>query len=190
MASINWAGELAEYLKLGPDATAARGTLLASLGDAVQAAMERYMGRTLGVMTYTEFYDGNGRPVLYLRNDPVTAVSSLTVNGVAIVVGDPLVPTYPPADVVIHGAGLRLTTGGVFPCGYANVIVTYTAGFAVPPPDIVQAGVSWAAVIFKDRDRAGLSSEGASGQSTSFTREMPPFVRTVLDKWVRWGKPC
>lgn len=190
MASIDWSGKLAQYLKLGADATAQRGDLLASLGDAVQGAMERYMGRTLGVMTYSEVYDGNDKPILFLRNDPIVSVSSLTINGASVTVGDPLAPTYPPADVVIRGAGLYRTTGCVFPAGYSNVIVSYSAGFAVPPAEIIQAGVSWAAVLFKDRDRAGLASEGAGGQSTSFVREMPPFVKTVLDKWVRWGKPC
>jgi hypothetical protein len=190
MASINWAGEIAEYLKLGADATTTRGALLASLGDAVQGAMERYMGRTLSVMTHMEVYDGNDHSMLFLRNDPVLSVSSLSVNGAAVTVGSLIAPTYPPATVVIYGSGLRYTTGNVFPAGFSNVRVTYSAGFDVPPPDIVQAGVSWAAVLFKDRDRAGLASQGAGGQTTSFTREMPPFVKTVLDKWVRWGKPC
>lgn len=190
MASIDWNGELVRYLKIGASPGAELGALFASLGGAVQGAMERYIGRHLDVQTHTEVYDGHGRSMLYLRNDPVVSVSSLVINGATVTVGDPLAPIYPPAEVVIHGAGLRYTTGNVFPAGYANISVTYRAGFDVPPDDIVQAGVSWAAVLFKDRDRAGLASEGAGGQSTSFTRDMPPFVKTTLDKWVRWAKPC
>ena len=113
------------------------------------------------------------------------------VNGATVTVGDVTAPTYPPATVVITGGNaLRYTDGNVFPLGSANVIVTYDAGFEIPPPDLVQAGVSWIALLFKDRDRAGLGSEGGGGQSTAFTREMPPFVKSVLSKWVRWGKPC
>lgn len=189
MASIDWNAELVRYLKIGASPGSELGTLFASLGGAVQGAMERYIGRHLDVQTHAETYDGNGRSMLYLRNDPVISVSSLVINGVTYVVGDPLAPTFPPAEFVIHGAGLRCT-GGVFPAGFANISITYLAGFSIPPPDIVQAGVSWAAVLFKDRDRSGLASEGAGGQSTSFTRDMPPFVKTTLDKWVRWTKPC
>jgi len=191
MASYNWSGEIAAYLKLGADATSERGALLAAIGDSVQAAVERYIGRTLERTTYTEVYDGHDRATLFLRNAPVASVTSLSVNGATVTVGSLSAPAYPPATVVIKGGNsLMYTDGNVFTAGTANVIVTYVAGFDVMPPDIRQAVVTWSALIFKDRDRAGLGAEGVGGQSTSFVREMPPFVRDVLTKWQRWGKPC
>lgn len=190
MASIDWASAIAQYLKLGPDATAARGGLLAALGDSVQSQIEQRIGRPLSAAEATEVYDGDDKTVLILRRDPVLSVTSLYVNGAAVTVGALGATTYPPAAVIIRGQSLRYTNGSVFTAGYGNVIVTYTAGFNVPPPDLVQAGVIWAGMLFKDRDRLGLNSEGAGGQSTSFTREMPPFVVEACDKWTRWGLPC
>lgn len=190
MASIDWNAELVRYLKIGAAPGSELGALFASLGSAVQSAIEQYIGRKLEAVTYTETYDGKGKPLLFLRHDPVISVSALSVNGNVVVVGNPLVPTYPPADVVIYGSGIRYTTGNVFTPGFSNIIVTYTAGFAIPPDDIVQAGVSWAAVLFKDRDRSGIASEAAGGQTTTFTRDMPPFVKTALARWVRWDQPC
>lgn len=190
MASIDWAGKAAQYLHLGSDATATRGDLLAALGDAVQNAIENRICRTLDVRSYVEAYDGNGKAWLPLRWDPVQSVSTLTVNGSAVTVGSLTAPTYPPAACVVQNRdSLILTDGSVFPLGFANVIATYSAGFDVPPADLVQAGVSWIALLFKDRDRSGLSSENAGGQTNSFTHEMPPFVEAAVSRWVRWGRP-
>lgn len=191
MASHNWSSEIAQYLKLGADATSERGTLLAAIGGSVQAACERFMGRALELATYTEAYDGNDKSTIFLRHAPVKSVTTLTVNGAAVTVGSLTAPTYPQATVIIiPSGGLRYTDGNYFPAGVGNVIVTYVAGFDTMPEDIRQAVVSWSALLFKDRDRSGLSSEGVGGQSTSFTRDMPPFVRDVLVKWQRWGRPC
>ena len=184
MPSVNWSSACADYLRLGAGAAGTSGALLASIGGAVQGLMERYISRTFDAVTYTaEAYDGNDRQTLYLRHDPVTAVSSLTIGGTAV----------PSTDYVIHanGAAIKLL-GGVFHAGTANVLVTYTAGLSGPdgpPPELVQAGVSWVAVIWKDRDRSGISSESAGGQNVTFTREMPPITKIILDKWKRGYVP-
>lgn len=183
MPSVDWSSACAEYLRLGAGAAGASGALLASIGGAVQGAMERYLSRTLDAVSYTETYDGNDRQTLYLRHDPVTAVSSLSIGGTAV----------PSTDYVIHAAGAALKlTGGLFHAGTANIVVTYTAGLSGPngpPPELVQAGVSWVAVIWKDRDRSGIQSESAGGQNVTFTREMPPITKMILDKWKRGYVP-
>lgn len=187
MPSIDWAGKAAEYLHLGADATAARGTLLASLGSAVQAEIERYCNRTLDVLSYTEVYDGNGMPRIYLRHDPVVSLTSVLLDGTALTVG--AATTYPLPDVTVRGEScISRANGNVFPLG-STVVVTYDAGYAVAPPEIVQAGVSWIALLFKERDRAGLSSENVGGQTTAFDRKMPPFVELVLNNFRRGYVP-
>lgn len=191
MASIDWSSKIAEYLNVGADTLGSRGALLAAIGSSVQHAIETRIGRHLDVQSHTEVYDGNGHRVLFLRWDPVVSVTALTVNGATIVVPAPDTNAYPPSQIVIRDRNsLAYTDGGFFSLGYGNVVVTYSAGYAVPPDSIVQAGVLWGAAIFRDRDRVGMSSSGAAGQTTSFTRDLPKHVEQAIAAYVRWDKPC
>jgi hypothetical protein len=86
--------------------------------------------------TYTEKYSGTGNQRFMLRNWPVTAVQSLSIDGVAAVAC-----TTPPL-----GAGFQFDAwdgycpGGMsmiginssfFTRGFQNVLVTYTAGYLI-----------------------------------------------------------
>ena len=178
MASIDWSSRIAAYLNLGADSQGSRGELLAALGGSVQEAIEARTGRRFEAQDYTETYDGNGRRTLFLRWDPVISVTSVSVDGDAL------------TDWVARDNGVTLKYGSVFPEGIGNVEVVYRAGWEVAPPALVQAGVYWAASLFKDRDRLGISSIGAGGQTSSYAREIPAFVEKLIAPFVRWDKPC
>lgn len=182
---MDWSSRIAEYLHLGPDSTGQRGGLLAALGTSAQSAVERYLGRTLDVQEYTESYDGTGKDTLSLRHDPIVSVSALSVCGSPLTVGDPAAPAFPPEPVEIEGPYLIRTDGGTFLAGRRTVTVTYRAGYEIPPPAIVQACVDWAALLFKDRDRVGLSSENVGGQSFGITHDVPKRIKETLEPWRR-----
>jgi hypothetical protein len=187
MASGDWAARVAQYLKLGVKDTTERGELLAAIGGAVESAMERKTGLTFDKTTFRELYDGGGRDTLFLRHAPVLSVSSLSVLGSTITVGslDGDAAVWPPPACLLDGASAKLTlNGGAFPFG-ANTFVVYDAGFDVLPADLVQAGVDWAAAIFKDRDRVGLSNENVGGQSFGITHDIPKRVNDALLRWKR-----
>ena len=95
MASLDWTSAIVQYLKLGADATATRGTLIESIASGVQSSIEKYIGRTLDVQTHTEYYNGNDKPTLYLRWAPVVSVVSVSLNSAPLTVGDPAAPTFP-----------------------------------------------------------------------------------------------
>lgn len=133
--------------------TTDQGTLLDAIGDAVQSAIEEEVGRGLASSSFVEGYDGNDRSTLYLRHDPVTAVSSVTRNGESLTVGSSAAATYPPKQVVWEAdvqrlGALRLTDGSVWDRGSMNIVVSYTAGYATPPAALVRAGVIWSAYLF------------------------------------------
>ncbi len=196
MPSVDWNAALRQYLKLDAASDATLGALLATLGGACQSAVETQIGRTFDVRGYTEYYDGNGKPDLFLNWDPIVTVPSLSVDGQAVTIGDPLAPTYPPAACVVmsNKAGLSLTDGSLFFRGFSNVLVTYTAGLAdpdllVPPPELVFAVTYWAGMLFKDRDRLGISSNIVGQQTTTFTRVIPDAVKLMIAGWRRPLKP-
>ena len=178
MASIDWSSKIAAYLNLGTDTLGTRGELLAAIGSSVQEALEARIGRRFEAQDYTETYDGNGRRTLFLRWDPVVSVTSVTID------------TAVWTDWVARDGGITLKYGSVFTAGVGNVEIVYRAGWEVAPPALVQVGVYWAAAIFRDRDRVGLSNSGAGGQSTSYAREIPPFIEKLITPFVRWDKPC
>lgn len=180
MASIDWSSQIAAYLNLGTDTLGSRGTLLAAIGSAVQAAVEARIGRRFEAQDYTETQDGNGRRTLYLRWDPIVSVTSVTIDS----------GLWASTSYVVRDGSITLTNGSWFPCGVGNVVVVYRAGYETPPDALVQAVVYWSASIFKDRDRIGISSIGAGGQSSSYARDVPAFIEKLISPFIRWDKPC
>ena len=115
---------------------------------------------------YSEVYNGSGTDMQFLRNWPILSVSSLVVNGVAMLPS----PGFPQPGYTIGGSGKFLTLSGgaqgwpyarggngwKFPNGTQNVAVTYIAGFpaqtitnelqtisASPGPYIVTPALPW-----------------------------------------------
>ena len=190
MSSLDWVAPIAAYLNLGGDALRAAGPVLADIGSGVQAAIEERIGRHLEVRDHTDVLNGNGKRTLFLPWDPVVSITSLTVNGATIVVDDPSVGTYPRSSVILRDRNsLVHTNGGVFPEGFGNVVVVYRAGYELPPPALVTAGVLWGAQIFRNRDRVGIASVSTAGQTTSFSNDIPPHIAKMIAPHIRWGKP-
>jgi hypothetical protein len=198
---MDWTGPLTSYLHLNVKEGADVGGLLATLGSAVQSAIEREIGRTFDNVAYCEVYDGGGRPVLFLNHDPIVSLASVSDTGSVLTVQpsamfDPAAPpTWPlPRCVVNGGQALRLTDGSVFSSGTQNIIVVYTAGLtgdgSGPPAELVQAGVYWAGLLFRERNRLGVSSETIAGQITSFSNVIPPDVDRMISGWRRAILPC
>ena len=98
--------------------------------------IQNWLGRPIASGDWLETRDGTGGQRLTFANIPVSAVLSLTIDGLAIAPA--------PADGSV-GAGYTFTPtelalrGYVFTRRPQNTIVTYTAGYTVTPPDIAQA---------------------------------------------------
>lgn len=186
----NWSSDVAQFLHMDAAGTSEFGDAIAAIGNGVQGQMERFCGRTLGVLDYDEYYDGRDRSRLFLRHDPVVSVSSLLIFGNAYTVGAPAT-----SDCVIASTrdSLVMLDGAVFSNGLQNVRVTYKAGFAFDSPEaaiMVQAGVLWIAQIFKNRDNVGRTSiVRANGQQDNFTDKMPAFVSSALTALQRAAVP-
>ena len=152
---------------------------LQRLVTAVSNWMQSWMSRTIRSLAYNETLDGHGGNRLVLGNAPVTAVSSVTVDGQAI----PPSPGFGQAGYVFTSTAIILT-GSLFNRGDANVQVSYTGGFGTTPPDLEQACLELAALKWSERSRIGHVSKSLGGETVTFmVKDMPDSVRTTLAKY-------
>lgn len=194
MASFDWSGSIASYLKISGTLPVDVGKLFGLLGDACQDAVERIIGRTFDTRTFTEIYDGNNRSRLYLQHDPIWGLTSVSENGTALAVQSsfvtqtfpmPAVSISPMQDSIVRTDGTLWSTARQM-----NVLVTYAAGLSglnndAPPTDLQLAVTYWAAKLFRDRDRVGITSETIAGQINAFTRDVPDDIVAMVARWRR-----
>lgn len=168
---------------LGITETAADG-LIAKLVAAVSHAVATYCDRSFASSSCTYVTSGKGGTSLVLPESPVTAVTSLTIDGATV-----------GARTFVGGAGyvlmspvLMLDGGLRFTRGIANVSVAYTAGYSEIPADLDFAVVETVASWFKRRMRVDEQSKsiGAAGETVSFAMgEMPQAARFIVDQYRR-----
>lgn len=194
MANFAEREDIKDWLKI-PTAETGDNAILDALAPAVTRSFKQYLDRDMFETTYTdEKYNGNGQKRLELRQFPITAVASLAVWEVAVAAAANSVS----AGFLFDEFGLYLNPTtlsgdwrggfGIFPRGFQNVKVTYTAGFASGHEVLATmktAAQMQGAYLFRTRDRIGLKSETlGQGQTTSYEREpFPPQVKEILDQF-------
>jgi hypothetical protein len=156
--------------------------LLARLITAASRFIEAWLNRPVAPGDWQEIRDGPGGQRLAFANFPVTAVLSLTIDGLRI---------PPAADDGGCGAGYVFTPtelalrGYVFTRRPQNVIVTYTAGYAATPSDIAQACIELVCLRYRERTRIGEVSRAVSGSETvTYSQlDMSEDVRQLLSQY-------
>ena len=112
-------------------------TLLAPASNQVIS----FLGYDPTSQTYSlEPYDGNGATFLYLRNRPITAVAALYITWISPVTPIPAVqsPLGTDSGFWFDSKAINLR-GYKFDAIRNSVFVTYTAGYASIPDDIITA---------------------------------------------------
>jgi len=153
--------------------------LLTRLITTASGYIETWLHRPVLSADWLEIRDGTGGQRLTFANIPVTAVLSLTIDGLTI-------PPAPPDGG--FGPGYIFTAtelalrGFVFTRRPQNVIVTYTAGYATVPPDLAQACVELVCQRYKERSRIGevAKSRGTSETVTFSQKDIGDDVKTIL----------
>jgi hypothetical protein len=156
--------------------------LLCRLITAASQFIQTWLQRQIAPSDYQEVRDGTGGQRLALANFPVTAVLSLTIDGLTI-------PPAPAnggftAGYVFSPAELALR-GYVFTRRAQNVIVTYTAGYAATPPDVAQACIELVCQRYRERVHIGEAGRALGGNEivTYSQSDMSADVRTLLAQY-------
>jgi hypothetical protein len=156
--------------------------LLGRLITAASRCIETWLDRQVAAADWLEVRDGSGGQRLVFANFPVTAVISLSIDGLDI-------PPAPSAGG--YGAGYVFSPtelalrGYVFTRRAHNVVVSYTAGYAATPPDIAQACIELVCLRYRERTRIGEVSRATGGsESVSFSQQdMSADVKLLLAQY-------
>jgi uncharacterized phiE125 gp8 family phage protein len=156
--------------------------LLQRLITAASQFIQSWLGRQIASADWLEVRDGTGGQLMVLANSPVTAVLSLSIDGLAI----PPAPTDGGFDAGYSFTPTELALRGyVFTRRPQNVIVTYTAGYATTPPDLAQACIELVCQRYRERSRIGEVSKAlGGGETVTFSqKDMSDDVRTTLAQY-------
>jgi hypothetical protein len=160
---------------------------------AVSWQIQNFLSYDIASQTYSRTFNGRGGDRLMVPDYPVTAVQALSVDGVAI----PPAQSQTDSGYVCDGKATIYLRGYTFNRGVQNVALTYVAGYAVTPPDIVQACLEWVKTSLERMDRAAnvtmlkagvMQVEFGGDVMTSGRRmvaPMPPAVYALLQPYAR-----
>jgi hypothetical protein len=145
-----------------------------ALIPAYSQAVQSWLNRTIAAASYTAVLDGKGTRRILLKNYPVTAIASLSIDGIVIpaAAGPPYCRGY-----VFNEHAVSLY-GYWFAPGFGNVQISYTAGYTSTPADIAQATIEWIADAYKSRDRIGQRSKSLQG-SEVVSYDITPMPKRV-----------
>jgi hypothetical protein len=157
-------------------------TLLTRLITAASQFIQNWLNRQIASSDWLEVRGGSGGQTLAFANFPVSAVLSLSIDGLNI----------PPArEDGGFGAGYVFSPtelalrGYVFTRRAQNVIVTYTAGYPATPPDVAQACIALVGQRYRERTRIGEMSRALSGTElvTFSQKDMSDGVKLLLSQY-------
>ena len=162
---------------------------LQALVTAVSAIIQSYISRAIPSQSHSFTVDGRGGNAQLVRNYPITAVASVSVDGVAI---------SPAADATQSGFVFSTTEiklrGYRFCRGVMNVAIAYTGGFTTIPADLKQAcfeGIEAVVAAAQSQDpRATMLKAGDSAIAFGHAADMAqlvltPSVTSILSQWRR-----
>jgi len=177
-ADLTTVANLKQWLNIS---TTTDDALLARLVTACSTAIQNYLNRQFASASYTDNIDGEATNAIILGNYPVTAVASLTIDGIAI-------PSSTGTGVpgfVWDMYGVQLVPGLYqFTRGNGNITVSYTAGYAAIPLDLEQACIEFAALRYKERARIGIASQTLAGETVTYLNAaMPASVVSYLQQF-------
>jgi len=159
--------------------------LLSRLITAASQYIQTWLNRQIIQCDYIEVRDGTGGQRLQFARFPVCAVLSLTIDGIAIPPAPPPVPSTGLSAGYVFSPTQLAIRGYYFTRRVQNVVITYSAGYAVIPPDIAQACIELVALRYRERTRIGeISKSVGAGETVTYAqKDMSLPIATLLQQY-------
>lgn len=169
---------LKAYLSIDASNTASDVVLQRLLASADAWFRSQIGGRELEAANYHEHILCQRSGIVVLPYYPIISVTSVSVDGTAIVAADPGSDTGYWLDTK---AGF-LRSNEIWINDYAAV--TWRAGYEQIPADVTGAVIELAGTRFRDRSHLGVVSSGAVGESQTYTQwAASAYVLRTIDAY-------
>lgn len=144
--------------------------------DRVSVLLAVWCRRDFCYHTHVDIFDGDGSHVLFLGDYPVHDISSVRVNGSLI------------DDYTLDKKSGILHSSNVWPEGFQNIEVHYTAGYKTIPVDLSDLACEIASVFYH---KWGSNPQVILEKIGTYRMELmkdflTPSIRKRLSNWVRW----
>jgi hypothetical protein len=178
------------YLKI-PTLEVGQDAMLELFINAASDDIERYCQREFKSKSYTDYHHGRNQNILLPVQYPITAISELRVDNESdFTSADSLIPVddYRIGD---QNNTVVMVNGRVFPKGFHNIRLIYTAGFASIPSSLENACL-WIVNYYnrmREGQNIGRANKAKEGESATYLQQWPPHVTAVLDQFRRTEFP-
>jgi uncharacterized phiE125 gp8 family phage protein len=171
------------YLKI-PIGETSQDALVEIYINAASEEIERECDRSFKSQSHTETRHGRKQNILLLKQWPVTAIASLRIDNDS---------TFTAPSTLIDSSDYRIGDDGnslvllnqVFPNGYSNIQVVYTAGYATVPADLQHAClwmVSWFRQM-RDSGDIGRESKSKGDETVTMLQTAPQYVKDAINRY-------
>jgi hypothetical protein len=159
--------------------------LLTGLITAASQFIQTWLNRSIAISDYVETRDGTGGQRLQFACFPVSAVLSLTIDGIVVPPAPPVSPSTGLTAGYVFSATQLAVRGYYFPRGAQNIVFSYTAGYPATPPEIAQACLELVALRYRERTRTGEVSKAlGGGETVSYSqKDMSASISTLLQQY-------
>jgi hypothetical protein len=133
----------------------------------------------------TEYFNGDGRSKFFLKYYPISSITSIHDDPDRVYGADTLIDSDEYAFWADEGI-VEFDGSGLAGSGVKNIKIVYKGGYtaATLPYDIEQICIELVAILYKMRDRIGVSSKSFSdGSASYFENLLTPQSREVLRKY-------
>jgi len=141
--------------------------------------------RILKAQSLTEYYDGNGGYIMYLRNPPVTGLTLYQDSDRSFAAATEISSD----DYELDGTSGRIfLTGDLFMSDRHVIKAVYTGGYATIPYDLQRAALEMVAQNFLLTDAKAQSAESRSddkGGTTRYLHKMSDVVTRALNRYAK-----
>lgn len=158
------------------------------VADFLQAAedwVQSYCDRSFASANYSAVYNGHGAATLFLKNVPITGITS-------VVITDPSGSTEsldPATDLVYRAENGAVQFGpnnvssyDVWPHGFQNVAIVYTAGYSIIPDAVQEAAALKALCLFA---ASGSDMNAALASQTVGEGQKQRNPAAIIEGWQR-----
>jgi len=144
-----------------------------------------YTGRILASQTFTEYYDGDNSLILFLKNYPITSITTIHQDSDRVFGADTLVDS---GDYFTYADNRKLVGDGVsWERGIQTIKVVYVAGYAIGsiPEDLVNAITMLVDFWYKEYDahRFGVSSTGTETNRITYEKNIPVEIKEMINPY-------